>query len=134
MVSRAGAFFLVSLSARRNSHRQHTESTSMLHFKLARILPKEYMARAVLGQLAHHGASVHRVGSSTAFELIIPIRAPAARRASLLKVLAREHPTEVFDLIDVTSFEGGLQYRRVSDAELDPVTREPRPTAADAFE
>lgn len=94
----------------------------MLHYKLGRLLTKEYMARAMLGSLAGHGASIHRIGNSSSFELFIPVKAPVARRAALLKVLARSHESETFDLVDISSFEGGPQYRRVTESDLDPIT------------
>jgi hypothetical protein len=96
----------------------------MLHYRLTRTLNREHHARRALDNFAAIGGSIHRVGTSTAFELLIPIKAPQ-RRAALYKMLERNSCGEEFELVDVYSFEGGPQYRKVLESELDSGT--PRP-------
>ena len=90
----------------------------MLHFKISRVLTKEHFARVACNKFWSYGASAHRLGNSTEFIILIPIKRPE-RRAALLKMLMRNSLGEEFEIVDVYSFEGGPQYRIVDESELD---------------
>ena len=90
----------------------------MLHLKVTRVLPKEHYARTVVNKFFSYGASAHRLGSSTRFVVLIPLKRPE-RREALLKMLVRNSLGEDFELVDVFSFEGGPQFRTVDESELD---------------
>ena len=90
----------------------------MLHLKVRRVLPKEHHARTVVNKFFSYGASAHRLGNSTRFVVLIPIKRPE-RREALLKMLVRNSLGEEFELVDVYSFEGGPQFRVVDESELD---------------
>ena len=90
----------------------------MLHFKVTRVLPKEHHARTVVNKFFSYGASAHRLGNSTRFVVLIPIKRPE-RREALLRMLVRNSLGEEFELVDVYSFEGGPQFRVVDESELD---------------
>lgn len=90
----------------------------MLHLKVSRVLPKEHYARTVVNKFFSYGASAHRLGNSTRFVVLIPIKRPE-RRDALLKMLVRNSLGEEFELVDVYSFEGGPQFRTVDESELD---------------
>lgn len=90
----------------------------MLHFKIARDLPKEHQARSAVNKFFTYGASAHRLGSSTRFVVLIPLKRPE-RRDALLKMLVRNSLGEEFELVDVYSFEGGPQFNVIDESQLD---------------
>ena len=90
----------------------------MLYFKIARVLPKEHQARSAVNKFFQYGASAHRLGNSTRFVVLIPLKRPE-RRDALLKMLVRNSLGEEFELVDVYSFEGGPQFNVIDESELD---------------
>ena len=90
----------------------------MLHFKVMRVVPKEHHARTIVNKFFSYGASAHRLGNSTQFVVLLPIKRPE-RRDALLKMLVRNSIGEEFELVDVYSYEGGPQFRVVDESELD---------------
>lgn len=92
----------------------------MLHLKFTDPLVRESHARAALQQFAVYGASIHRLGSSGKFCLLIPLRKPE-RRQSLLRQLDRQtFGQRKFELVWLLGFDAaGPQFVTVHESQLD---------------